>query len=419
MKENKILIITYDWPPRNSIACHRPYSWAKYFSNRGFNVTILTAEKQLYDYPLDLNLECIEKVEVITLKFPNEFNKFNLINKLNKNSKFFLFFRNLNNLIKTFFGIDIDPRLWWSNAILLGKFKIKGDFDYVISTYGPQSAHYIAAHLKSQNNKIKWIADYRDLWSISHLSNLPLWKKKSLMQKEYNLLFGKADLVTTVSEELAIDLRKFLNIKTEVILNGFDINNDLLYENFKKKKIEKKSLITIVYTGMIYIGRRDPSPLFQAISELGTDNIVVEFYGSSSDTIFDLFKGTLPKFIRCNGYVNREMSLELQKSADYVLLLESSNEDARGVLTGKVFEYISSGTPIMSIGSKRDSAIGKLLNYTNTGKCFENNLIELKQELLNSQVMANPDWYQPDITKIMEFSRDNQSRLFLNLIKNL
>jgi hypothetical protein len=179
MKENKILIITYDWPPRNSIACHRPYSWAKYFSNRGFNVTILTAEKQLYDYPLDLNLECIEKVEVITLKFPNEFNKFNLINKLNKNSKFFLFFRNLNNLIKTFFGIDIDPRLWWSNSILLGKFKIKGDFDYVISTYGPQSAHFIAAHLKSQNNKIKWIADYRDLWSISHLSNLPLCKKKS------------------------------------------------------------------------------------------------------------------------------------------------------------------------------------------------------------------------------------------------
>ena len=35
MKKLKITIITYSWPPRNSISTHRPYSWAKYWSKKG------------------------------------------------------------------------------------------------------------------------------------------------------------------------------------------------------------------------------------------------------------------------------------------------------------------------------------------------------------------------------------------------
>ena len=47
-----VVIITYDWPPRNAVSVHRPYSWAKYLAELGVDVTILTAAKRSFDEPL-------------------------------------------------------------------------------------------------------------------------------------------------------------------------------------------------------------------------------------------------------------------------------------------------------------------------------------------------------------------------------
>ena len=47
MKKLKITIITYSWPPRNSISVHRPYSWARYWSQQGHDITILTAKNKV------------------------------------------------------------------------------------------------------------------------------------------------------------------------------------------------------------------------------------------------------------------------------------------------------------------------------------------------------------------------------------
>ena len=54
-----VVIITYDWPPRNAVSVHRPYSWAKYLAERGVDVTILTAAKRSFDEPLDLQLSTL------------------------------------------------------------------------------------------------------------------------------------------------------------------------------------------------------------------------------------------------------------------------------------------------------------------------------------------------------------------------
>ncbi len=65
----KILVITYDWPPRNSIGTHRPYSWAKYWSKLGAEVTVLTSQKKSFDAPLDLTLNELPKVNIIQVDY--------------------------------------------------------------------------------------------------------------------------------------------------------------------------------------------------------------------------------------------------------------------------------------------------------------------------------------------------------------
>ena len=52
----RIVIVTYNWPPRNAIGTHRPYSWARYWSEAGAKITVLTAAKHAFDAPLDLYL---------------------------------------------------------------------------------------------------------------------------------------------------------------------------------------------------------------------------------------------------------------------------------------------------------------------------------------------------------------------------
>lgn len=55
-KKYKILIITHYFPPINAIASHRPYSWAKYWSRMGNDITVLTTKKEPKSN--DLNLDC-------------------------------------------------------------------------------------------------------------------------------------------------------------------------------------------------------------------------------------------------------------------------------------------------------------------------------------------------------------------------
>ena len=110
-----ILIVTYNWPPRNAIGAHRPYSWAKYWSALGANVTVLTAKKYSFDAPLDLDLPVINGVHVVNVPYlygkkekkPTQNHE--QINLSSSDSRY-LFFKQLRKLkavITNIFGITL------------------------------------------------------------------------------------------------------------------------------------------------------------------------------------------------------------------------------------------------------------------------------------------------------------------------
>jgi glycosyltransferase involved in cell wall biosynthesis len=292
------------------------------------------------------------------------------------------------------------------------------EYDIVISTYPTASSHFIAHRIKLLNPKIYWVADYRDMWSISHLSK-PSKKLKSL---ELFTVGKHADLITTISNELSIELSKFLKREVHEITNGFDMTELELSNLIEKNKI-KNNTIKIVYTGMIYPGRRDPSLMILAIINLEKkyglyNKFELNFYGSSSDTIKNFINADNKHFINQCGYVTRDLAITLQNQADFVLLLESDKEDAKGILTGKLFEYIFSGTPIISIGSIENSSIWKVLNNTKTGKCYLKDSTNLENDLLFYLKNNRIEWFQPEQYEILKFTRKNQAEILYNLINN-
>jgi hypothetical protein len=101
-----------------------------------------------------------------------------------------------------------------------------------------------------------------------------------------------------------------------------------------------------------------------------------------------------------------------------LLLLESGKAEARGVLTGKLFEYLVSGTPILAVGIDRQNAAGELLESTGTG-CCSTNADELKQLFLAATKSGKFDFFNPRIELITQYSRDKQAQLIIDRLSLL
>lgn len=407
----RILIITYDWPPRNAISVHRPYSWAKYWPILGAKITILTAVKKGFDEPLDLKLPELHGVNVIEIPYGQ---KTNVISQLLKLSSI----RRLARRIKIMFGkragFVIDPRQAWYEAAKRTARKLASQTDVVVSTFGPSAAHLLAMEMKVANPQLRWVADYRDLWSQRHTGDIPDAVRMRMREQEIASVGKYADQIIAVSKDMVEQLSGLLRKPVHLFPNGFDMDEETVRERLSCPLIPRSGPLRIVYTGMIYPGHRDPQPLLDALAQLRLEGeledgmVTVDFYGDRVEVAMALAKKPeYAPFIRLMGHVTREKALEAQRNAGILLLLESPAPEARGVLTGKLFEYMVSGRPIMCIGSRPEYEIGQVLKDTGTGVVFgPEQYIEISAMI--QKTMSGAGFflnYKPNIQSILCFSR--------------
>ena len=421
----KITIITYSWPPRNSISTHRPYSWARYWSEKGADITVLTAQKQSFDNPLDMNLQELKNVKVIEVPYKLFWGpllsiplKFSVIEKTGK-----WFRKKFINYI----GPNYDPRNAWSLATSPIVSKLARESDVVISTYGPEASHKIGRKMKVINPEIYWVADYRDLWSENpSVADAPKNLKEKITNNEILTIGKYADLVSSVSNDMCNKLNKLHNKNSIKVTNGFDIEEQTLIENLAKKANRLNKIFKIAYTGSIYTKESSPVMLLEAIvnliykKKIPEKSIVVEFYGARLDYIKTLSqKKKYSNIIKIKGHVSRPKVLEIQKTSDLLLLLASSEEISRGALSGKIFEYMSAGRPIICIGARKDFEIGQVLRLTNSGIVFENHEITKLENMIYNTFNNGGifEYYQPQVDEILKFSRKRIANSFLKEIE--
>lgn len=422
----KILIIAYYFPPQNVIASLRPYSWANYFYENGNDVTIATVTKSKRDNDLDYD---ISKFKVIEEKFKIPLKNVNeSVNcKNNDNSKKVTFYEKIyKELKKSIFNFSSktgilygtrypDLRISWVKKII-ERLRTES-FDVIISTGCPYIVHSIAYELKQNNKNTLWIMDWRDLWTKnSNVRGLKIFHKhESKLERKYH---DYCDFITTVSEGLADALRTITTKEIYVIYNGY--NPDELNCLFQRSR-KKNTKLTITYVGTIYKGFRDPEPLFKAIRELIDEDKLSEldieliFAGQNAD-VFDLIQNYhLEKCYKYLGIVKREKSLELQYDSDVLLFLECEHK-TKGILTGKLFEYLSLGRKVWAIGIENENSAGTLICESNIGVCLGNSIDKIKNEIL-SYFTEKEKENEVNMELISQFTRENQSKKLLNLIE--
>lgn len=420
----RITIVTYNWPPRNAIGTHRPYSWAKYWSRAGHRVRVVTAKKYTYDAPLDLNLPALDDVDVIETDYVSGLGR--LANAVLSSP-----FRSIaTKLYRRTRGVGTapnNPREAWPSALSPLIQGLADDADVVVSTFGPRSCHLIGAEFKKANPDLLWVADYRDLWSLNHIESWTDERRAEHRANELASVGRHADLLTTVSDELSEKLQSLHHGKpTLTVANGFDSDLAALEARIQQRRHRMRSgPLRIVYTGKIYPGLRDPAPLMEAVLEgeqngsLQRASVELHIYGGQVDGMEALLSsGRYAHFVQLHGHVPREVALKAQAEADLLLLLESPLPEAKGMLTGKLFEYMFSGVPILSLGSPPDSAIARVIDETKTGICAQADKSRISKLLMRLQRGDQITGFAPDVTRIMSYSRENLAILMLENIAN-
>lgn len=376
----KILIIAHYFPPENNMAMMatlRPLSWAKYWSKAGHDVCVLTTaktENQNLQSQLSSNISGSVRIEGVKYLLSRpEINTKPQVNTQNKRFSLYPFLRKILINTRQFIGagsLFYSSDLWIFPAIQKGlAIYQEWQFDVIVSTFGPPASHIVASALKKKLD-VFWVADYRDLWQDHHFSRARF--PFSFIEKNLeNITMKSANMMTTVSLPLAEKLTKRFGKTVTTIANGFEYfstSKMLPHECLERKKIK------LIYTGNLYLQKQDIQLLFQAINLLTKqdsnieEKLEISFYGWDTDNLNEIIQTyCLDSIIKIKGFVPRETAISLQRSADALIFLDWNDKNEHGILTGKLFEYMFSGTPILGIGASLETAAGRLIQESGTG----------------------------------------------------
>jgi len=362
--KKKVLIITYYWPPSGGAGVQRCLKFVKYLPSFGIEPHVYTVENG--EYPsIDHSLEKDIPREAVVIKQPiwEPYPLFKLISGKKKDDKVqagFIsedgkdsFVKKLSVWIRGNFLIP-DPRRFWikPSVKFLKKYIKENDIDVVLSSGPPHSMHMIALALKKQFPDLKWIADFRDPWTdIDFYKDLMLskWadKKHHRMEKE---VLQTADEIITVGPTLQKDLENIRGSKVQLITNGYDEADYPVYEGELDKEF------TLSHVGSLNKDRNHPA-LWKVIGGLVNSNpqfknhLKLQFVGPVDASLkASLEENNLLSYTEFIPPVSHSSVREYQQRSRVLMLFINRSPNAKGLLTGKMFEYLAAKRPIIAIG---------------------------------------------------------------------
>ncbi len=453
-----ILIIAYYYPPKGGAGVQRTTKFANYLSKMGYNVNILTVKedsKGILDK--SLNKDIYEKISVYRsdIKEVDIISKFSkVLNNGNKNNKKEVKNQNKNkdkkhlstsikgklkdsikNIGKNVFlkGYNLvympdDKKGWIDFAVEEGKKIIREkEIEIIFTTSGPYSSHLIGYEL-AKELEVKWITDFRDPWVENPFVNTGILVE-SIYKRFESKIIKRADKVISVSQPIIDSFIK--RYKTEdinkfhVITNGYD---EMDFQGLDFSLSENNEKFLILYNGTLY-GKRSPENILISIdtlienNEIDKDKIQIKFQGQIGNEHIEIVKyymNKYPQIVKHENYVPHDESLKELSKANALLLIIDEGIGSEGIFTGKIFEYIRTGKPILGIIP--DGVAKKLILETNTGyTAHPSKQIEIQKIILASYLdfIRKISSISPKWEKIKEYSRENLTKQLISVMSEM
>ncbi|HEY5507494.1 MAG TPA: glycosyltransferase family 4 protein [Paludibacter sp.] len=375
----KVLIITYYWIPSGGAGVQRWVKFAKYLRQFGWEPIIYTPQNP--EYPsIDHSFEKDIPADITVLKTPiwEPYNVYrNLTGKKNQAINAGFISENKKQGWKDKLSIWIrgnflipDPRRFWIKPSVgfLSDYLKENPVDAIITTGPPHSMHLIGMGLKNNFPSLPWVADFRDPWTnIDFYKDLNLtWLADKIHHKLEREVLQKADTVLVVSSGMEEEFAPMKPKKLQVITNGYDESD------VQVGTLALDAKFSISHIGTLNAAR-NPRIVWKVLSEICVENsafkkdLQIQLVGKVDFSVLeDIQTYRLQEQLLKIDYLSHSEAIAKQNTSQVLLLLINQSGNAKGILTGKFFEYMAAKRPILAVGpTDGDAAV--VLNETGAG----------------------------------------------------
>jgi glycosyltransferase involved in cell wall biosynthesis len=376
---NKVLIITYYWPPSGGVGVQRWLKFSKYLPEFGWEPIILTVDPKYAAYPVtdnSLKADLPSSVKVYCTPATDYF-------RIYKSDKSKIptsgFANNTDNSLKgkllrfirgNFFIPD--PRRGWNKYAFKKACELieTEGIKQIITTSPPHSTQLIGLKLAKKYRDLKWLADLRDPWTDIYYYKMfyPTYFSRLIDKRYEKKVLKTAGIITTVGVNLGkMFENKVAGIekKINILPNGYDEND------FAGKVGTLPEKFTISHVGTI--SEFNPiDGLVNALSKIQSSGIdfVLRFTGIVTQSQKDLITKNLdPGKIEFIPYVDHDVAIQIMLDSSMLLLVIGEDINNRAFLSGKLFEYLASGRQILCLGPE-DGEAAKLISQFKQGSGF-------------------------------------------------
>jgi glycosyltransferase involved in cell wall biosynthesis len=368
----KVLVVAYHYPPVGGSGVFRTLKFTKYLPQFDFRPYVLTVKNSMYT-PKDPTLvkEIPPEARVIAT--------FSFEHRILRASRL------LNIDPEWFFITDVNLG-WLPFAVHTGTKIIRQENIDVIYVTAPIWTSLLIGYLLKKKTQKPLVIDFRDPWTINLFKKTPTKFHARIENWLERRVLASADYVITVSQPYKrrlIEKYPFLKTRFEVIMNGFDPDD---FKDLKRQPLQGK--FRIVHTGSLY-GLRTPKYFLLALQGLVREKeylrkqIEVQFignYGKETPILVD--KLGLNDLVQFIGYLPHERCLELMVNSHILLLIVASEGNkASGIVTGKLFEYLISGRPILAL-APNGSIVANIVQSANAGLVVSSDVEAIKNTIL-------------------------------------
>jgi glycosyltransferase involved in cell wall biosynthesis len=422
---NKVLIITYYWPPSGGAGVQRWLKFSKYFPEFGWEPIILTVDPSYAAYPVTDDSLINELPSTVKVFKTSARDYFSIYKKDKTKIPAAGFANSVDNTLKgkilrfirgNFFIPD--PRRGWNKYAFDKACEIieAEGIKHVITTSPPHSTQLIGLKLKKKFRDIKWVADLRDPWTDIYYYQLfyPTIISKMIDRRYENQVLALSDSIITVGKSLkALFSSKIpeADAKIEIITNGYD------EDDFASLKPSNPEIFTVTYTGTL----SDVYPIDGFLDALQRTNdkmndFRLKFIGAVSSKLKDLILSKiLSSRVEFIPYVDHTAAIKYMADSTALLLIIPDHQSNNSIITGKLFEYLATGKPIICIGPVNGDA-AEIINESGHGMTFSYMDSKGISDYLSSLISCK------SITEKLSpkvFSRIELSRKVISLLQTL
>lgn len=405
--KNRVLMVAYYFPPVSGSGVFRSAKFAKYLPQYGWHPTIIATDYPRLDWNyMDESLLKEIPTEVPVIRIPDTIGTFREIftPELKKQLMEFLeiFFQESKEAYTQYTSfleskIGIEELLTFPCPALLWAYRTVqyieatmniSNFHVIYTTSGPSCAHLIGYYFKHKY-RIPWVADYRDQWTGNPFGPFdPSMPHDQLLFSLESILLQNADYNITFAPGIIEDYISRFQLPREKIAsitNGYDEDDFAPFD----KKVGQTDKFTINYSGLLYVGRSIDAVLVaiqELIAEGQVDLAKVEFRIVGETREYDpemlAQKYDLKSVIVQTGYLTHSEAIRSNIESNLLLLLVGDEKRYQHITTGKIFDYLRSGRPILALAPP-GGIVDQMLCETGHGKAFTSTQIsEIKAMIL-------------------------------------